>query len=980
MPSRCIPSESEEATGNLARPGLGKADREVVRHVTPGLPFRPVDEEVVCPADRRSIERPVMEPAQRRATGGGRRLPFRNGGAVALVGIALAWLASSAVAQPQPRVYRDKVVPHWSADGGRFWYRNDLPGGAREFVLVDAAAGTRELAFDHARVADALAKLTGKAVASGRLPVESLAFGATPSDLVLAADGGAAWRLDLSTYEIQPAAGGKANGDGDGDGDGDAADRPARQLDAPRPSRAGGAESTLTFDNRTDRPADLFWVDPAGDRHAYGPLAPGQRKAQHTFAGHVWLAVDPSRRLTWTFEAGSRPGVATLDRATARKDAGTAAAGGGAATQPNRAPEGDESAADPDAASEVSPDVSPDAASDARSRRRGGGARSSRGPASPDGKWVLSARDDNLFVRAASPAATRPAATQPASTNPAANSPDGGVLPLTSDGKPGDGYALDRVWWSPDGKSLLATRLEAAQEHKVYTVESSPRDQVQPKLRTLDYLKPGDKIEHPRPMLLRVEGRTWVPVSDELFSTPWSIKDVRWSADSSRVTFAYNQRGHQVLRVVAVEAATGRASAVVEETSPTFVDYSGKYFCQWLGDDELLWASERDGWNHLYLYDARAGRVKAQVTRGEWVVQGIDRVDVAKRQVYFRAGGVRPGQDPYYTHVCRANLDGSGFTILTEGDGTHAVQWSPDERYLIGTWSRVDLPPVTELRRGSDGAFVCRLETADAREALAARGGRWPIPLAAKGRDGTTDVYGTVWLPKDFDPAKTYPVLENVYAGPQGFFTPKAFRAGYGERQKLADRGMIVVQADGMGTNGRGKAFHDVCFKNLKDAGFDDRIAWIRAAAAGPVPQMDLARVGIYGGSAGGQNAMAALLWHHDFYTVAVADCGCHDNRMDKIWWNEQWMGWPVDASYAASSNVVHAQLMQGKLMLVVGELDDNVDPSSTFQAAAALQRAGKDFELVVVAGAKHGAAETPYGNRKRGDFLARHLLGNGGK
>jgi dipeptidyl aminopeptidase/acylaminoacyl peptidase len=180
---------------------------------------------------------------------------------------------------------------------------------------------------------------------------------------------------------------------------------------------------------------------------------------------------------------------------------------------------------------------------------------------------------------------------------------------------------------------------------------------------------------------------------------------------------------------------------------------------------------------------------------------------------------------------------------------------------------------------------------------------------------------------------------------------------------------------DGMGTSHRSKAFHDVCWKNLGDSGFPDRIAWIRAAAA-KYRELDLTRVGIYGGSAGGQSSTRALLAHGDFYHVAVSDCGCHDNRMDKIWWNEQWMGWPIGPHYAEQSNVTQAHRLTGKLLLIVGELDRNVDPSSTMQVASALVKADKDFDLLVIPGAGHGSAETPYGRRRRADFLVRHLLG----
>ncbi|HZN66446.1 MAG TPA: S9 family peptidase, partial [Tepidisphaeraceae bacterium] len=255
-----------------------------------------------------------------------------------------------------------------------------------------------------------------------------------------------------------------------------------------------------------------------------------------------------------------------------------------------------------------------------------------------------------------------------------------------------------------------------------------------------------------------------------------------------------------------------------------------------------------------------------------------------------------------------------------------------------------------------------------------AAGGRFPHRFVAKGRDGVTDIYGIIHRPRDFDPSRRYPVIESIYAGPQSAHVPKSFRARHGQ-QRLADRGLIVVQIDGMGTSHRSKQFHDVCWKNLGDAGLPDRIAWMKAASA-KHPEMDLSRVGVYGGSAGGQNALGALLFHGDFYDAAVADCGCHDNRMDKVWWNEQWMGWPVGPEYAASSNVTHAHKLQGKLMLIVGELDRNVDPASTMQVANALVRADKDFDLLVIPGAGHGAGSGPYGRRRTEEFFVRHLLG----
>lgn len=571
------------------------------------------------------------------------------------------------------------------------------------------------------------------------------------------------------------------------------------------------------------------------------------------------------------------------------------------------------------------------------------------GPVSPDGRWTAAIKNHNVWVRGSE------------------------ELQLSRDGTADDGY-IDRFHWSPDSKKLVVVRRRPAQEHLVYFVESSPRDQVQPKLHSHNYLKPGDRVDVDKPRLFDLVSRREIPVDDKLFADPWSVGDVRWAGDSSRFTFVFNERGHQALRLLAVDAVSGEVRPSIDERSPTFIDYSGKFYLHYLDDtNEAIWMSERDGWNHLYLYDTHKGEVKAQITRGPWVVRGVERVDPVKRQVWFRAGGIRPGQDPYYVHHARVNFDGTGLVVLTEADGTHRIDWSPDRRFFVDQWSRVDLPPTAELRRGEDGSRVCELERADA-SALLATGWRPAERFTAKGRDGQTDIFGLIYRPSRFDPQAKYPVIEEIYAGPQGAMVPKAFQT-FTRAQALAELGFVIVQIDGMGTSHRSKKFHDVCWKNLADAGFPDRISWLRAAAA-ERPWMDLSRVGIFGGSAGGQNAACALMTHGDFYKVAVADCGCHDNRMDKIWWNEQWMGRPVGPHYAANSNVTLAPRLQGKLLLIVGEMDTNVDPASTMQVVDALVKADKDFELLILPGAGHGSAESPYGSRRRADFFVRHLLG----
>ena len=323
-------------------------------------------------------------------------------------------------------------------------------------------------------------------------------------------------------------------------------------------------------------------------------------------------------------------------------------------------------------------------------------------------------------------------------------------------------------------------------------------------------------------------------------------------------------------------------------------------------------------------------------------------------------------------HYYRVNFDGSGLTPLTEGNGWHQIVYSPDRKFIIDSYSRVDMAPVHELRRVSNGKLVCKLEQADVSE-LEAEGWKPPEVFKAKGRDGKTDVWGIVCRPTDFDPNKKYPVLESMYAGPHDSYVPKQF-SPWRRFSDWTDMGFVVVKIDGMGTANRSKAFHDVCWQNLKDAGFPDRILWHKAFAKDK-PWYDLSRVGIYGGSAGGQSSTGALLFHPEFYKVAVSSCGCHDNRMDKASWNEQWMGYPVGAHYSESSNIDNAHRLKGKLMLIVGELDRNVPPESTYRLVDALIKEKKAFEFVLIPGGGHGDGGR-HGDRRRKDFFKEHLLG----
>jgi dipeptidyl aminopeptidase/acylaminoacyl peptidase len=729
------------------------------------------------------------------------------------------------------RVFKMRITPHWFQDNTRFWYRNDLRGGNREFVVVDAERGKREPAFDHKKLAAALSKAAGKEYRAARLPFDSIEF-VRNGKAVQFEVSDTVWECDLKSYECSKA-------------------KPAdKEPQAREPARADDSSSDEGVDGEEPR---------VGGR-----------------------AIAPQRQ-------GRQPG---------------------------------------------------------RQREQW----------SPDGKWAAFIKDHNIHVR----------------------SKEGGKeTKLSQNGVEGNAYGL--LSWAPDSKTLLAFRIEPGDRKEVYLVESSPRGGGRARLHTRPYPLPGDKFTAYEPWVFNVENKKGTKVDMERIDFGWPSP--RWQADRRHFTLEKTDRGHQRFRLIEVDARTGKTRNLIDEKSKTFLWTAhgpgrgmipGIYLHYLDRSAEILLGSERDGWRHLYLIDARAGKVKNQITRGPWVVRGIDRVDEKARQIWFRASGKNAGQDPYLVHYYRVNFDGTGLVALTAGDGSHTVQFSPDRKYLIDTYSRVDLAPVHELRRSADGKLVCKLERADI-SALQETGWKHPEVFHAKGRDGKTDIWGIVHRPRKLDESRKYPVIEAIYAGPHGSHVPKTFMP-YRPVQGLAELGFMVVQIDGMGTANRSKAFHDVCWKNLADAGFPDRILWIKALAR-RYPYLDTSRVGIYGTSAGGQNSTGALLFHPEFYKAAVSACGCHDNRMDKSSWNEQWMGYPVGPHYAANSNITHAGKLRGKLLLIVGELDNNVPPESTMRLVDALIKAGKDFDLLVVPGMGHSNGGR-YGDRRLKDFFVRHLHG----
>ena len=753
----------------------------------------------------------------------------------------------------------------------RFWYRKSVKGG-NAFVMVDATSGTKAPAFDHARLATALAAASGGTYTAVTLPFSEFTWVDREGGAIDVDAAGSRWQCTLAQYQCTRTGAAATGGFGGGRG-GAAAIRPGGVTgDAPTPSTACVAPT-------------------ASDANGRG-----------------------------------------------RGAAGRGGGGGGGRGAGN------------------------------------GGAAATTGCVSPDGMSVAFVQNYNVAVRPTSAGG----ASQP---GVGGNGGEPAYTLVTYDGSEGDPYQLMSIRWSPDSKRIVAYRRRSGYNRLVHYVLSSPADQLQPKDTSIFYRKPGDALDVVQPVVIDVGAHRGVVVDNALFPNAYQISQAVWRHDGHAFTFEYNQRGHQVYRIIEVDGATGAARAVVSEEPKTFFSYRplngnpADHGSNWRYDvddgKEVLWMSERDGWAHLYLYDGATGKVKNQITRGDWIVRGVDSVDVTHRQIYFRASGMSPGQDPYFIHYYRINFDGTGLVKYTEANGNHTLAWSPDHQYFVDLYSRVDLPTVLELRRASD-MHMTALEKGDASAQLAT-GWRMPEVFVAKARDGKTDIWGIIVRPMNFDPKKKYPVVEQIYAGPQGSFVPKTWGGGVA-LQSMAELGFVLVQIDGMGTNNRSKAFHDVAWQNLGDAGFPDRILWHKAVAA-KYPWYDVTRVGLYGTSAGGQNAMGGLVFHPEFYKVAYANSGCHDNRMDKIWWNEQWMGWPLGPHYEASSNVVNASKLQGHLMLVIGEFDTNVDPSSGYQVVNALIRAGKYFDLLVVPNGTHGAGGQ-YAIKKRNDFFVQWLLG----
>ncbi len=568
---------------------------------------------------------------------------------------------------------------------------------------------------------------------------------------------------------------------------------------------------------------------------------------------------------------------------------------------------------------------------------------------------------------------------------------------LTHDGVEDYGYATNNagwtrsdrpvVLWAPGSDKLATFRHDArgtSMMHLVSTEVGAPR------LESWRYPLPEDsvifRIER---LVVHLDGRI-VPLQmppDQHRSTicdhivcNGGFSDVEWSPDGSVLAFVSSSRDHKQAILRVADPETGAVRDVLEEREETFFE-SGVDRVNWhvLHDaGEVLWWSQRDDWGHLYLYDLGSGRLKRQLTSGEWVVLQVRHIDEQARELLFTGAGREAG-DPYFEYLYKLDLDSGDVTLLTPDSAHHVIQLAPDGDVFVDTWSTPLIPPRVALR-DRRGRMLAELDEADI-SALVASGWKEPIPFTTRARDGETDLYGIMYTPSNLDPTRRYPVVNYLYPGPQsGSVGSRSFSAARRDHQALAELGFIVVEVDAMGTPGRSKSFHDVYYGNMGDNGLPDQITTIRQLAE-RFGFIDLDRVGIWGHSGGGFASTAGILRYPDFYKVAVSQAGNHDNRNYEDDWGEKWQGLLVEhadgsTSYDNQANPLVAGNLRGKLLLAHGSMDNNVPPSNTLLVVDALIEANKDFDLVIMPNRRHGFGNEPYMMRRRWDYFVTHLLG----
>lgn len=598
---------------------------------------------------------------------------------------------------------------------------------------------------------------------------------------------------------------------------------------------------------------------------------------------------------------------------------------------------------------------------------------------SPDGKKVVYIRDWNLWMR---------------------NLETGKETRLTTDGEKNFGYATDNagwrksdkpvVLWSPDSKKIATYKQDQRHVSDMYLASTNVGA---PRLQQWKYPLPtDDEIIKIQRVIIEVEEPEVIPLKipadprraslcDDI-SCSGAFDDNQWSEDGSKLAFVSTSRDHKSAKMRIANAGTGEVREVFEEKVETqFESGQGTINWRYLPDsEEIIWYSERDNWGHLYLYDSKTGKLKHQITKGDFVVTQLKRLDKKDRKLYFLANGREEGRDPYFSHFYSIDFSGKNLKLLTPENGNHKVSISPDLKYFVDNYSQPDVPNVAELRN-IKGKLITKLEEANISQ-LKKMGWKAPIPVKVKSRDEKWDLYGLMFTPTHLDTTKKYPVVNYVYPGPQGGGVgSRSFKPSRRDHQALAELGFVVIVIDGTCNPDRSKSFHDACYGNMADNTLEDQISGIKQLAE-KYPFIDLDRVGIWGHSGGGFATAAALFKYPEFYKVGISESGNHDNRNYEDDWGERYIGLLTKDSsgvsnYEKQANQNLAKNLEGKLLLAHGAMDDNVPPYNTYLVVDALIKANKDFDLIIFPHARHGYGEDSYYMmRRRWDYFVKHLMG----
>ena len=534
------------------------------------------------------------------------------------------------------------------------------------------------------------------------------------------------------------------------------------------------------------------------------------------------------------------------------------------------------------------------------------------------------------------------------------------------------------AFWSPDSKKIIIPKFDRSKTQYMKSLQWSQTNGLRPHTISTERAMPGDTdLTMVTAFIYDVETKKITNI--DLPSTPSFllnfIPDIfYWTDDLKKVYTITHKRGYSSRSLLEIDLYTGKTKTILNESSKTYVDILFEYFEPSSNSNEFVWMSEQDGWNHIYLYDLKTGLLKNQITKGEYVVREIQRVDYQNRKIYFMASGVDSYMDPYLKQLYSISFDGSNLKLLTPEKANHDIFFINNPEYFVDSYSTVQLPTTWVIRSIKDGRIIMELEKIDISE-LKSRGWNPPTPFKIKARDGITDIYGVIYFPSTLDSTKKYPIIDESYSGPYIIRTPKSFSQVLNSgNNPLSELGFIIINIDGLGTGFRSKTFHDFSYKNLGDIGCLDHIKAIKEMSKKQT-YMDTTRVGIFGHSHGGYDATRALIIHPEFYKVAVSSAGCHDFRIDKEFYYELYMGL-LDKNYQEQSNIFNANKINGKLLLLHGAIDNNVNIVATMKLADELIKLNKDFDMVVIPSSGHeDIFKNKFATRKRWDFFVKNLL-----